>query len=106
VALFEYKAVTLAGEVMEGVMDADSQPAAVARLQAQGYIPIRTENASDKGKAKQGESSAERSSFSLFARKVSEHDLSIVTREIATLLKAGMPLDRAMIKRDCLIAST
>jgi general secretion pathway protein F len=94
-ALFQYKAVTPEGEVLEGVIDADNQAGAVARLQAQGYIPIRTEDASDKS-AKSSTSSSSRASVSLFAKRVSEEDIAVVTREIATLLRAGMPLDRAM----------
>ena len=38
---FQYKAVTPAGEVQEGVLEASSTPAAVARLQEMGFIPIR-----------------------------------------------------------------
>ncbi len=96
-ALYQYKAVTPTGEVMEGVLDADSPANAVARLQAQGFIPIRAEDANDKSQSK-GASRAKPSALStaLFSNRVSANDISIVTQEIATLLKAGMPLDRAM----------
>ena len=42
---FQYKAVTPAGEIQEGVLEASSTPAAVARLQEMGLIPIRAEEA-------------------------------------------------------------
>jgi len=40
-AFYQYKAVTPAGEVQEGVLEASSTSAAVARVQAMGMIPIR-----------------------------------------------------------------
>ena len=90
-AFFQYKAVTPAGEVQEGVLEASSSKAAVARLQEMGFIPIRAEEA---GGAKAA--STQMSQPSLFSRKsVSQQDIGVVTRELATLLKAGLPLDRS-----------
>ncbi|MDQ3027783.1 MAG: type II secretion system F family protein [Pseudomonadota bacterium] len=90
-AFFQYKAVTPAGEVQEGVLEASSSQAAVSRLQEMGFIPIRAEEA---GGAKAA--SPQASQPSLFSRKtVSQQDIGVVTRELATLLKAGLPLDRS-----------
>jgi general secretion pathway protein F len=89
---FQYKAVTPAGEVQEGVLEASTTQGAVARLQQMGLIPIRAEEA---GAAKAGAHEA-RASTPLFRRnRVTQDDIRIVTRELATLLKAGLPLDRA-----------
>ena len=88
---YQYKAVTPAGEVQEGVLEASSTPAAVARIQAMGFIPIRAEEA---GAAKAATATAARRP--LFTRRgVTQDDVTVVTRELATLLKAGLPLDRA-----------
>ena len=43
--LFQYKAVTPSGEVQEGILEASGTPAAIARLQEMGLIPIRAEEA-------------------------------------------------------------
>ncbi len=87
---FEYKAVTPSGEVQEGVLEASSTPAAVSRLQAMGLIPIRAQEA---GAAKTGVAAPREG---LFARKsITQDDIGVVTRELATLLKAGLPLDRS-----------
>ena len=89
---FQYKAVTPAGEVQEGVLEASTTQGAVARLQQMGLIPIRAEEA---GAAKAGAHEA-RTSTPLFRRnRVTQDDIRIVTRELATLLRAGLPLDRA-----------
>jgi len=90
-AFYQYKAVTPAGEIQEGVLEASSTSAAVARIQAMGFIPIRAEEA---GAAKAATTSPGRRS--LFARRgISQDDVTVVTRELATLLKAGLPLDRS-----------
>jgi general secretion pathway protein F len=89
---YQYKAVSPSGEVQEGVLEASSTPAAVARLQSMGMIPIRAEEAGA-AKAAAAPSGVRRP---LFTRKgISQDDIGVLTREMATLLKAGLPLDRA-----------
>jgi general secretion pathway protein F len=91
---FKYKAVSSAGEVQEGVLEAASSSAAVARVQAMGLIPIRAEEAGSS--ATGATASGARARGSLFQRRdVTENDIGIVTRELATLLRAGLPLDRS-----------
>jgi len=89
---FKYKAVSSAGEVQEGVLEAASSTAAVARVQSMGLIPIRAEEARAGGAA--APTAAPRRS--LFQRNtVSQTDIGVMTRELATLLRAGLPLDRS-----------
>jgi general secretion pathway protein F len=88
---FQYKAVSPGGEVQEGVLEASSTPAAIARLQSMGLIPIRAEEA---GAVKAAGPAGAGSSF--FTRRgISQNDIGIITRELATLLRAGLPLDRS-----------
>ncbi len=88
---YQYKAVTPAGEIQEGVLEASNTPAAVARIQAMGFIPIRAEEA---GAAKAAVATPARRP--LFTRRgITQDDVTILTRELATLLKAGLPLDRS-----------
>lgn len=87
---YQYKAVTPAGEVQEGVLEASSTPAAIERIQSMGFIPIRAEEAGT------GKAVASPARAPLFARRgVSQDDVGVLTRELATLLKAGLPLDRS-----------
>lgn len=87
---FHYKAVSATGEALEGEMEARAQAAVVERLQAMGYIPIRVEEA-------QSETDVETGSFSwLRSGLVNQSEVAVFTREIATLLHAGLPLDRAL----------
>ena len=90
---FKYKAVSSSGEVQEGVLEASSTPAAIAQVQAMGLIPIRAEEA---GAAKAAATAAG-ASRPLFSRNrgITTADIGIMTRELATLLRAGLPLDRS-----------
>ncbi len=93
-ALFQYKAVSPGGEVNEGVMDADTRNAVVERLQGMGLIPIRAAEVSAADGAQVGQAAPK--AASLFTRrKISQEDLGNMTRELATLLRAGLPLDRS-----------
>ena len=88
---FQYKAVTPSGEMQEGVLEASSTNTAVARIQEMGFIPIRAEEA---GGATAAVAASARAP--LFSRnKITQEDIGVITRELATLLKAGLPLDRS-----------
>jgi general secretion pathway protein F len=86
-AQFRYKATNPAGDVSEGDMEAHDETAAVERLRALGLIPIRVEPivaASGSGGGL------------LSRRRIGQDQVGALTRELATLLRSGLPLDRAM----------
>lgn len=84
---FHYKAVTPAGEVVEGRMDAPTVEDVVARLQEQGNVPLAADDADAGG-------------GSLFKRwqrqPLSGAALVQFTQQLGTLLGAGLPLDRSL----------
>ena len=86
---FLYKAVSADGEIVEGELDATDRQAVVDRLHAQGHVPIRAELCPETGGG--------RVLPRLFqARRVTRRDLVLLTQELATLLGAGLPLDRGL----------
>ncbi|MGE5616628.1 MAG: type II secretion system F family protein [Bacillota bacterium] len=91
---FQYKAVTPAGEMREGILEASSSASAVARLQEMGFIPIRAEEAGT-GRAA-GEAKPATSILSFTRKGITQNDVGVVTSELATLLRAGLPLDRSV----------
>jgi general secretion pathway protein F len=94
--LFQYKAVTLAGETQEGVLDAPTYAGVMAHIKSLGLIPIRANEVGPNG-ANVGQDVSAKKAASLFASKAISHaDLAVITRELATLLKAGLPLDRSL----------
>ncbi len=91
--VFQYKAVTPAGEVLEGAMDGADRRAIVERLRDMGYTPLRAVEA---GAAEAQATVTRRPASPLFRRGVTQDEVGVVTREISTLLNAGLPLDRSL----------
>ena len=88
-ALFRYKALSTAGETLEGQMEAASADDVVARLQEQGHLPVEARRADEAG----GGASL---SGLLRRRELDEAQVLQFTQQLATLLGAGQPLDRAL----------
>jgi len=89
--IFLYKALTASGEKLEGEIDAPTKNVAIDRLQHAGHIPLSA--VEKKGNRK--------SSFLEFRKifdrdKVSAKDITLFTRELSTLLQAGLALDHAL----------
>ena len=77
--------------MLEGVLEARVQEAVVERLQAMGYVTLLAEEAT--AAASVGEVKR-RHRFE--RRRIGADQLVLVTRELATLLNAGLALDRAL----------
>ena len=86
---FRYKAVNDAGETLQGQMEAGSVDEVIARLQDQGHTPLE---------ARSAEGAATGSGLAgMFKRGPFTGDqLALFTHQLATLLGAGQPLDRAL----------
>jgi general secretion pathway protein F len=89
VSQFRYKAVNDAGETLQGQMEAGSVDEVIARLQDQGHTPLE---------ARSAEGAATGSGLAgMFKRGPFTGDqLALFTHQLATLLGAGQPLDRAL----------
>lgn len=87
--LYRYKALNARGEMLDGQMEAASDAEVALRLQEQGHLPVEAKLASEAG----GESTWK----TLFKPKpFSGQRLVQFTQQLATLLAAGQPLDRAL----------
>jgi general secretion pathway protein F len=86
--IFIYKAVTESNEIVEGEMEASGRAIVIDRLRGLGQLPLyanEIRSTTQLSKRRRG----------LFTRRVSSRDIFLVTHELATLLKAGVELDRA-----------
>lgn len=81
-----YKAVKLDGEPVEGELEAADEPTLTRLLQAQGLLPIETRSAGGL-RARLGRTRR---------RRLNQKEIGILTRELATLIEAGMTLDRSL----------
>ncbi len=82
---FSYKAVNREGRVSQGRLEAPDQRAVTQRIQGMGLIPISIEQAV--AKSQRG-----RIQF----QRVTQKDILFFSEELATLIKAGLPLDRSL----------
>lgn len=87
--LYRYKALNARGETLDGQMEAASDAEVVVRLQEQGHLPVEAVLASSAG----GDS-AWRALFK--PKPFAGPCLVQFTQQLATLLGAGQPLDRAL----------
>ncbi|HLJ62513.1 MAG TPA: type II secretion system F family protein [Stellaceae bacterium] len=87
---YRYEAVSAAGEILIGEMEAETQIAVVESLQNLGHVPLRADIASGSLWSKLG-------GLDLRPRKGRGlRNLALLTQQLATLLEAGLSLDRAL----------
>jgi type IV pilus assembly protein PilC len=87
---YTYKARTHDGKTISGIYDAPNKQALVEALNKQGAKPLLIheagENAGNKAGGKKG----------FFKPKVKSRDLVVFTRQLSTMVSAGVPLPRAL----------
>jgi general secretion pathway protein F len=91
-AVFEYEGIDARGRPSKGIVDAEGPRAARAKLKRQGVF------ATSVAEARRVESAAERrrGGFFSFSGGIRVRELAILTRQLATLLGAGLPLVSAL----------
>jgi general secretion pathway protein F len=90
VTVFAYRAADRRGQTINGVMEAPDARAVVERLQRDAYFPI-TIDAQDQRRRLLGFAWPE-----TWQGRVAGRDLVALTQQLATLVEAGLPLDRAL----------
>ena len=84
---FEYLALDPAGKERRGVLEGDSPRQVRQQLRESGLTPLSINSASGK--------STERKS-QLFQKRINAMELALITRQIATLLQSGLPLEHVL----------
>ena len=87
---FEYAALDKSGKEKKGVLEGDSPRAIRAQLRDQGLIPLAVDEVTQREAVGQ----SKKFSFTL-RRGISASDLALLTRQLATLFRSGLPLDEA-----------
>lgn len=86
---FQYRAATPDGSIVSGTMSGNDRAEVVARLHATGHVPIRVDVSAVKKKSRR----------LVVPRRQSAIDVRHIadfTRDLATLLRAGIALDQAL----------
>ena len=84
---FHYQALDTSGKQQSGIIEADSARNARNQLRDSGLFVMEVETTIEQ-KKKEG--------FSFSRRKLSLADLSLLLRQLATLLEAGLPLEQSL----------
>ncbi|MGM0434780.1 MAG: type II secretion system inner membrane protein GspF [Pseudomonadota bacterium] len=85
-AAFEFKALDTRGKQKKGVLEADSARAVRQQLRDRGWAPLEVSPTRER---------QQRSGFTL-GRGLSAADLALVTRQLATLIQSGIPVEQAL----------
>jgi general secretion pathway protein F len=82
---FAYQALDPSGKTQRGVMQGDTARSVRASLRERGMNPLEVAPVAENSRR-----------ASMFRRGLSSAQLALLTRQLATLLKAGLPLDEAL----------
>jgi general secretion pathway protein F len=88
---FEYTALDAGGRSRKGVIEGDTPRHVRSLLRERQLMPVTVEEVAAR------ESRRQRGSRFGFARGVSAADLSLMTRQLSTLVRAGLPLEEALL---------
>ena len=97
--VFEYKALDVKGKTTSGIIDSDSAVAARQKLRSGGIFPVSVMKVDDTPTKK------ESGTYTLWRphRRIGAYEVSIMTRQLSTLVGVGFPLVSAI---DALIPNT
>ena len=86
---FEYTALDAAGKERSGILEGDTARHIRQLLREQQLLPVTVSEVEQK--------EAKRQRTLSFARRVSSGDLALFTRQLATLVRAGLPLEESLL---------
>lgn len=88
---FEYQALDAKGKTVKNITTGDHAKQVRAELRAQGLVPLEVREVSDKAVSKSDKRGKANSRV-----KIKTNDLSIITRQMATLLESGMTVEETL----------
>jgi MSHA biogenesis protein MshG len=89
---FAYKGRDASGKAVDGILEGSDSAAVATALMGQGIRPLQIKQTATKA--------SERGGFDLgkfFEEKIAHIDITLFTRQIYTLMKAGVPIMRALM---------
>ena len=97
--VYEYKALTQKGKTTSGIIDAESPIIARQKIRAFKAFPVAVKEVHDSPTKKESRTL----SFTRYFQRVTPAEVAVMTRQLATLVGAGIPLVSAI---DSLIQQT
>jgi general secretion pathway protein F len=87
---YRYRALNPGGKLVKGVLEGDSERQVRSQLRSQKLRPVEVEVANRQA------ANQPRFNLSLFQPRISVSELAMVTRQLATLVQANLPLDECL----------
>ncbi len=91
-AAFDYQAVNNKGKTVKGVIEGDTPRQVRGLLREQGLMPLEVSPCLSKNKTVSG-----KKMLAGGRKKVSAAELSLITRQLATLVESGLPLEESLM---------
>lgn len=91
-AAFEYQALDEKGRQKKGILEADTARQIRQQLREKGWMPIEVTQTDRPVKSQAGDAKIN----VRFQRRISTRDLALITRQMATLVQAAMPLEEGL----------
>lgn len=88
---FQYRALNPSGKLEKGLLEGDSEKQIRGQLRAKQLKPVEVKQVEGQAKAGKGFSLEQ-----LFKPRIKSADLAMLTRQLATLVQSGLPLDEAL----------
>ena len=86
---FEYTALDPRGREKRGVLEGDAARQIRQQLREKGWVPLSVEEVSQR-------EAKERKRYAFLRRGISATELALITRQLATLVRAGLPLEECL----------
>ncbi len=87
---YRYRALNADGKMVKGVLEGDDEGQMRGKLRGKELRPVEV------AEANRVESNKDRFSLSVYFSRISVGDLALITRQLATLVEANLPLDEAL----------
>ncbi|VAW64219.1 General secretion pathway protein F [hydrothermal vent metagenome] len=93
-AAFEYTALDPKGKEKKGIIEGDTPRQVRQMLRDKGMMPLQIESAANQEKKAKGKK--QEKSTGISKRGISTAELALFTRQLATLVRAALPIDEAL----------
>ncbi len=90
---YEYAALDRGGRENKGVMEGDTARQVRHLLREQGLIPLRVDEVAEQ----EGAGTSTRAMLGSSWRSISANELALITRQLATLVRAALPIEEALL---------
>ncbi|MCX2977252.1 type II secretion system inner membrane protein GspF [Candidatus Marimicrobium litorale] len=87
---YRYRALNADGKLVKGVLEGDSERQIRGQLRGKELRPVEV------AEANRAEGNKDRFNLSVYFSRISVGDLALITRQLATLVEANLPLDEAL----------